>query len=259
VTAETILTRICAHKRGEIAQLKRDGLGAERDGALRGFHAALRGKEPVGLIAEIKKASPSKGLIRSDFDPAALGQAYEKGGAHCLSVLTDREFFQGAPEYLHAVRAACRLPVLRKDFILDPVQVEETHRLGADALLLIVAALAPAQLEELFLQAQALGLEVLVEVHDEHELETALRVDPPLIGVNNRNLKDFSVDLATTGRIAAEVPAGVTLVSESGISTRADIDVVRAAGATAVLVGESLMRQEDVAQAVRELLGKGQE
>lgn len=250
-----ILTQIAATKREEIAALRRDGLRGERTDAPRPFAAALRDRDPVALIAEIKKASPSRGVIRVDFDPAALAAAYTAGGAHCLSVLTDRTYFQGSWEALAAARRATHLPVLRKDFILDPLQIEETWRGGADALLLIVALLPRSLLAELLAHTRDRGLAALVEVHDERELEDALAVGATLIGINNRNLRDFSVSLETTERLARLVPSSVTLVSESGIFTSADVERVRRAGAHAILVGEALMRQADVARAVRNLLG----
>lgn len=250
----TILDTICARKREEIAALKRTGLAGERADAPRAFRAALLGRRPAGLIAEVKKASPSRGVIRADFDPAAIAVAYRSAGAHCLSVLTDAPFFQGANRYLEAARAASGLPVLRKDFILDPVQVDEAWRIGADAVLLIAAILERPLLADLHAQARSLGLDVLIEAHDEGEIEAALSVKPELLGINNRNLNDFTVTIETTERLAPLVPRDVTLVSESGIFTRGDIDRVSRAGASAVLVGEALMREPDIAAAVRKLL-----
>jgi len=249
-----ILTRIAHTKRAEIAALRRAGLRGERTDAPRPFAAALRAQRAVALIAEIKKASPSRGVIRADFDPAALARAYTAGGAHCLSVLTDQQYFQGSWDALHAARAHAPLPVLRKDFILDPLQVEETWRDGADALLLIVALLDTPLLQELHALAAARGLTALVEVHDEAEMERALAINAPLIGINNRNLRDFSVTLETTERVARLAPPHITLVSESGLFTPADLQRVHRAGAHAVLVGEALMRQADVAAATRALL-----
>jgi len=250
----SILDTICATKRDEIAALRRGGASARREDAPRGFLAALKDRAPIAIIAEIKKASPSKGVIRIDFDPAAIAAAYAAGGAHCLSVLTDRQYFQGDNGNIALARAACPLPVLRKDFIIDQLQVDESFHSGADALLLIVAILEQAQLEDLFQQARSLGLDVLVEIHNEAELERATALGAPLIGINNRDLRDFTVTLATTTRLARRAPPGALLVSESGIFTRADIEIVRKAGASAVLVGEALMRQADIEAAVRALL-----
>ena len=251
---ESIVSKICKRKREEVAVLRREGIGQERRTGIRPFRGALLDRQPAGLIAELKKASPSKGIIRPDFDPAELARAYEQGGAHCLSVLTDRDFFQGSVRNLELAREATSLPVLRKDFMIDPVQIDKSYHMGADAILLIVAILEQPQLEALYSQAKTYGLDVLVEVHDEVELERALATDADMIGINNRNLNDFSVTLATTERLARMVPAGKILVSESGIFTRADIDRVAAAGANAVLVGESLMRENNVAAAARKLL-----
>jgi indole-3-glycerol phosphate synthase len=254
------LSEICATKRGEVAQRKAAGLPQWADtGPVRGFEAALRARAESGfaLIAEIKKASPSKGLIRADFDPAAHARAYQAGGATCLSVLTDAPYFMGHEAYLVAARGACALPVLRKDFMVDPWQCGEARAMGADAILIIVAALDDGVMAEIESAAREQGLDILVEVHDEAEMERALtRLDTRLIGVNNRNLKTFDVDLSTTTRLAAMVPADVLLVCESGISSHADCAAVEAASdARCFLVGESLMRQADVETATRALLG----
>lgn len=252
------LAEICATKRLEVAARKPLGLNHwPQPTPVRGFEAALRAKAVTGfaLIAEIKKASPSKGLIRADFDPAAHARAYQAGGAACLSVLTDAPYFQGHEDYLIAARATCALPVIRKDFMVDPWQCAEARAMGADAILIIVAALDDAAMTEIEAAARAQGLDVLVEVHDETELERALtRLESRLIGVNNRNLKTFEVDLANTERLASLVPADVLLVCESGIATHADCQRMAAAGVRTFLVGESLMRQDDIASATRGLL-----
>jgi indole-3-glycerol phosphate synthase len=252
------LAEICATKRGEVAVRKPLGLDHWPEPTLpRGFEAALRTKAATdfALIAEVKKASPSKGLIRADFDPAAHARAYQVGGAACLSVLTDAPYFQGHEEYLIAARSACTLPVLRKDFMVDPWQCGEARAMGADAILIIVAALDDGAMAEIEAEAFAQGLEVLVEVHDEAELERALiHLQSRLIGVNNRNLKTFEVDLATTQRLAALVPDDVLLVCESGIATHADCTRMAQSGVRTFLVGESLMRQDDVEAATRHLL-----
>ncbi|MEK6637887.1 MAG: indole-3-glycerol phosphate synthase TrpC [Pseudomonadota bacterium] len=252
------LNEICATKREEVAARKPVGLSHwAAPSPVRGFETALRAKATTAfaLIAEIKKASPSKGLIREDFDPAAHASAYESGGATCLSVLTDAPYFQGHEDYLIAARAACALPVIRKDFIVDPWQCAEARAMGADAILIIVAALDDTQMIEIEDAAQAEQLDVLIEVHDEAEMERALTwLQSKLIGINNRNLKTFEVDLATTERLAAMVPPDVLLVCESGISTHADCTRMAASGVRTFLVGESLMRQSDVETATRALL-----
>ncbi|QJC51876.1 indole-3-glycerol phosphate synthase TrpC [Paenibacillus albicereus] len=224
----------------------------------RGFVGAVteRRRREVGLIAEVKKASPSKGLIRPDFHPVDLARTYEQAGADCISVLTDREYFQGAPEFLTAIREAASVPLLRKDFLVDYRQVYEARVIGADAVLLIAAILDRARLKELHEIAEALGMDVLVEVHDERELDGVLDAGiAKLIGINNRNLHTFETSLETTERLMRMVPAGTPVISESSISSPADVAYVRAAGAAGVLVGEHFMRQPEPGEAVEQLLG----
>lgn len=225
--------------------------------APRGFEAALRAgaREGFALIAEIKKASPSKGLIRADFDPASHAAAYQAGGATCLSVLTDEQWFQGHADYLVQARQACALPVLRKDFMVDPWQCGEARAMGADAILIIVAALSDDQMLEIEAAALDHAMDVLVEVHDESEMERTHALQSRLIGVNNRDLKTFTTDLVTTERLAPLAPEGTLLVGESGISSHADCERLAASGVQTFLVGESLMRQADVETATRVLLG----
>ncbi|RZK03669.1 MAG: indole-3-glycerol phosphate synthase TrpC [Novosphingobium sp.] len=256
------LTEICDTKRGEVAARKALASLADLDAraasqsAPRGFRAALETKAANGfaLIAEIKKASPSKGLIREDFQPADHARAYQTGGAACLSVLTDAPYFQGHEDYLIAARNACDLPVLRKDFMVDPWQVAEARSIGADAILIIVAALSDAQMTEIEAAALERGMDVLVEVHNEDEVARATSLKSRLIGVNNRDLKRFVTDIGTTERLAPLMPEGTLLVSESGINSHADLLRLAPCGARTFLVGESLMRQADVAAATRALL-----
>jgi len=256
------LIEICDTKRDHVAAAKAATSLADLEAraraqtAPRGFRAALDRKAAAGygLIAEIKKASPSKGLIRADFDPPAHARAYEEAGAACLSVLTDVPYFQGHDDYLVAARAACSLPCLRKDFIVDPWQVTEARALGADAILIIVAALDDAQMAEIETVAIAHGMDALVEVHDRAELERALKLESRLIGVNNRDLRDFSVDFARTYELVGEAPPGCTFVAESGLGSKADLDAMADHGVRCFLVGESLMRHADVAAATRRLL-----
>ncbi len=227
---------------------------------VRGFYQSMLQKRAAGqpaVIAEIKKASPSKGVIREDFDPAAIATSYEQHGAACLSVLTDVDFFQGHADYLQQARAATALPVIRKDFIIDPWQVYEARVMGADCILLIVAALGDAQLLELTLLARELGMDVLVEVHDEAEMLRALDLPTPLVGVNNRNLRTFEVSLDTTLSLLSQVPEDRLLVTESGIHTAADVQKMQAAGVHAFLVGEAFMRQPDPGQALAALFHPG--
>ena len=257
-----ILEKIVAVKRQEVAAaLARKPLSAMRADAesrvlTRDFVGAMRAKIAAGLpavSAEVKKASPSKGVLRADFIPADIAQSYAEHGAACLSVLTDQQFFQGSIDYLKQARASCDLPVLRKDFMVDPYQVYEARAMGADCILLIAACLDDAQMQSLEALAMSLDMAVLVEVHDGLELQRALQLKTPLLGINNRNLKTFDVSLDTTLGLIKDVPAGHLLVTESGISTVADVQRMRAAGVQAFLVGEAFMRADEPGQALAEL------
>lgn len=254
------LAEICAAKRELVAQRKTSVPQAdlvarsEEQGAPRGFQAALESASGFGLIAEIKRASPSKGLIRKHFDPPAHANDYEASGATCLSVLTDEAYFRGHDDYLIAARNACTLPVLRKDFMVDPWQVQESRALGADAILIIVAALDDGEMAEIEAAALQSGMDVLVEVHDAPELERALALRTRMIGINNRNLKTFETSLETTEQLVARIPAEYLVVSESGIASHADCDRLANCGVRSFLVGEALMREPDIAAATRMLL-----
>jgi indole-3-glycerol phosphate synthase len=260
-----ILHRILAVKQQEIEAAKRarplEAVRAEAERAPppRGFAAALRAEVAAGVpavIAEVKKASPSKGVLRADFDPAVIARAYAAGGAACLSVLTDRQFFQGAPEHLVAAREASGLPTLRKDFVVDPYQVYEARAIGADCILLIVAALADGSLRELEAAAGELGMDVLVEVHDRAELDRALALTTPLVGINNRNLRTFETRLETTLDLLPAIPSGRLAITESGILNRADVERMRAAGVNAFLVGEAFVRAADPGAALAAMFAR---
>lgn len=260
-----ILDKILSVKADEIKRLAKrhsrstlETLGREQ-GAARGFIRSLTAKVAAGeagVIAEIKKASPSKGLIRADFDPGWIAREYAAGGAACLSVLTDEQFFQGHNAFLVEARTSCTLPTIRKDFLIDELQIAEARAIGADCVLLIVAALAPQQLESLAAYAVSLGLDVLVEIHDRAELEVALKakLPPILLGINNRNLRTFEVSMGNTLDLLADIPQGTDVVTESGIVTAADVATMRAAGVHRFLVGESLMRQDSPGTALKTLI-----
>ncbi|GLI07237.1 indole-3-glycerol phosphate synthase [Paenibacillus tyrfis] len=257
------LDRIVATKRQEVASLKERITIAEMEKTIAGltpclgFERALSAgrKRPMGLIAEVKKASPSKGLIREDFEPVRLAKAYEEAGADCLSVLTDAPYFQGSNDYLSRVRQAVGVPLLRKDFTIDPHQIYEARCIGADAILLIAAILTTEQMRQFQSIARSIGLDVLIEVHDQEELARVLELSPTMVGINNRNLQTFVTDLHTTEQLVNSIPKGTTVVSESGISKPEEIEWLRSVGAHAVLVGEHFMRQPDVSEAVHFLMG----
>ncbi len=260
-----VLKKIMEHKRQEVAAAKVAAPLAELAARIadledtpRGFERHLReaaSSDWTVVIAEVKKGSPSRGIIRADFDPLSIAETYQENGATCLSVLTDEKFFLGHLRFLALIREAVSLPLLRKDFICDPYQIYEARAAGADAILLIAACLELGELRDFHAQAEELGLDVLLEVHDEREMEIALKTDCTLIGVNNRDLRSFVTDLDTTCRLARMLPADRLLVAESGINTRADVERLRLAGAGAFLVGESLMREADIGLKLRELVG----
>lgn len=253
-----VLKKICHTKREEIRQLHRHPAEdfydqIEEQSGPRGFRSSLRHRDDVALIAEIKKASPSAGIIRETFDPIDLARSYEAGGARCLSVLTDEQYFQGALSYLQKVRSSVNLPVLRKDFLLDAIQILEARAAGADCVLLIVAALGRDEMADLLELTQELGMDALIEVHDEAELDTALSIGANLLGINNRDLRTFDVDLQTTINLLPKVPDDVVCVAESGIKTRDDVLRMKEHGVDAILVGGTLMRAGDVEKATAEL------
>lgn len=257
------LDRIVATKKKEVEALLETFVLSEAEGQIArmapclGFERALTTgrNRPMGLIAEVKKASPSKGLIREDFEPVGLALAYRDAGADCISVLTDRDYFQGSNGYLQAVRQAVAVPLLRKDFTIDPAQIYEARMIGADAILLIAAILTTAEMKEFLRLSRSLGMDALVEVHNREELERALELDTKLIGINNRNLQTFVTDIRTTEELIAHIPNGITVVSESGIGRPEEIGYLLEAGAKAVLIGEHFMRQPDPGSAVRSLMG----
>ena len=253
-----ILDTIVARKKEEVAALKQRGIRPPETeaplGPPRGFMQALLAAPGVAIIAEAKKASPSKGVIDPNFDPRKIALNYKQGGAHAISVLTDRDFFQGSIDYIPLVRNTVDLPVLRKEFIIDPLQIKEAAAFGSDAILLIAAILEIEQLRDFRLQAEEAGMDVLIEVHNEAELEKTLAAESRLIGINNRNLNDFSVDLETTFRLQQEIPPDIPIVSESGISSRSEMLRLQEAGITAALIGESLMRSNEQGETLRHFL-----
>lgn len=256
-----ILQRIMDHKRGEIAEARRRCpiemlTGHVQDAPpVRDFVSALRSAPWMGLIAEVKKASPSAGVIRADFDPVAVATQYQSAGANCLSVLTDEHFFQGHLDYLKAIRKVVTVPLLRKDFFLDRYQVLEARAAGADCILLIAECLSDCELRDLYFYASELGMECLIEIYDPENLERVLKLEPPLVGINNRDLRSFTVSLNQTISLADQVPSETLLVSESGIKTRTDVELLKSHRVGAILVGETLMRAGDIAAGVQELVG----
>lgn len=257
-----ILSEICETKRGEIAAARNQTSEAELQDRLtdmdppRDFIAALQATSGIGLIAEVKKASPSAGLIRKDFDPVEIARTYETAGAACISCLTDEPYFQGKLEYLTAIRQNVSIPVMRKDFILDRYQILEARAAGADCVLLIAESLDDCTMRDLYFYASELGMECLIEIYDPENLERVLKLDAPLIGINNRNLKTFITDLKHSTDLAAQIPDHVYLVSESGIRSRGDVEQLLTAGVRGILVGETLMRQNDIAAKIHELLNR---
>jgi len=251
----SILKTIVEYKKKEIAHLRTHGSFAPRSDTPRGFIKQLQSDAQIAVIAEVKKASPSKGLICSEFDPVTIAHRYEAGGARAVSVLTDEHFFQGSTAYLTQVRSTISLPVLRKEFIIDPLQVEETASLNADAMLLIAAILSDSQLQELYAATVEQGIDPLIEIHNHRELERVMKIEPALIGINNRDLNTFKTDIQTTIDLIREIPSQTTVVSESGIFTGTQTQKLATCGVTAVLVGESLMRHENPGSLIKELSG----
>jgi indole-3-glycerol phosphate synthase len=251
----TILSTIIEHKREEVKKLSREktGFAGGRTDTKRPFAEALNIRPQLALIGEVKKASPSKGVIRADYDPVPIAESYEQAQANAVSVLTDERFFQGSLQHLKDIRAAVALPVLRKEFIIDPLQVQQSAHANADALLLIAAALSDSQMEELYAASNELDVDVLIEVHDCRELDRVMKLSPPLVGINNRNLETFEVSLSTTVMVLAHCPQDIAIVSESGIVAGEDTRKLMEAGVSAVLVGEALMRSEDPAALIKQL------
>jgi len=253
-----ILETIVAQKRQEVAKLKVEGVTAPdlQVDSPRGFSQALTQSPEIAIIAEVKKASPSRGIICADFDPAVIAGSYERGGAEAISVLTDEQFFQGSMDYIPLVRQKVKLPVIRKDFIIHELQIKQSRNFGADAILLIAAILELSQIRDYLQMSRELHIDVLVEVHDEKELEKSIAAGSSLIGINNRDLRDFTVDLKTTLRLRKEIPASLPVVSESGIRNNDDMRMLQEHGVAAALIGESLMRADDREAALRQLRGK---